>query len=51
MIMRILQLYFLTFQIVILLAHRPHTDLIVDHIDTRKAASQTKDNINVMSIF
>ena len=40
----------LTFQILILLAHRPHADLIVDHVDTRKAASEVGDNINILSI-
>lgn len=32
----------LTFQIFILLAHCPHTDLVVDHIDTRKADSAAR---------
>lgn len=39
-IMLVLLVGCLTFQILILLAHCPHADLFVDHIDTRKAATE-----------
>lgn len=48
-IMLVLHVEILTFQILILLAHCPHTDLVVDHIDTRKAA-ETGLNISITSI-
>lgn len=40
-VMPVLLVECLTFQVLILLAHCPHTDLVVDHVDTRKAASET----------
>lgn len=36
----------LTFQVLILLAHSPHADLFVDHIDSREAASATGWNMS-----
>lgn len=39
-IMLVIPVECLTFPVLILLAHCPHTDLFVDHIDTRKAASE-----------
>ena len=34
-------LEFLTFQVLVLLAHCPHADLVVDHVDTREAVAET----------
>lgn len=38
----------LTFQIFILLAHSPHADLPVDHVDTRQTVPETGQNMGTV---
>lgn len=39
----------LTFQILVLLAHRPRADLVVDHVDALQAAPETGLNMSVVN--